>query len=780
MRVQRDLVIVVSAHLVAMAACFAQPACGWMWKSRTSAAFTSQVVVADTSQQRLVEVAASSRRTNWVGWSSLVREWGGARWTEIAPSPTGPRFVFAECGAAYDSTRARVIAFGGSDTTWAWNGVSWSEVVSTVRPSLRTQPALAYDRSRDRIVMFGGRDSSRGISEMSDTWEHDGTKWVHRPIPGPPGRYGASMWCDRSTKELVLVGGVSGTGAPRTDVWRFDGSVWRPGEQLPIGWNTYLWRGGTDGEGNIVQSGASAWKRVEEWTPLFTTGPVSYPSSAVFGLVGIDPGTGGIQLSSARTLNFESWLTRLVWDKAGWRTIAQDAPRTVRYGFAWDEASQRLLAFGGHDFATDNFPLDMGRFLDGDVWEPAVLGGANIRGAVNHVMSSDRMRREVVLFGPPFPGNVHTTWVLRSGSWIALETNGPSDRSGAAMADDFSSGSVVMFGGLVPGSSPRRYLGDTWLWNGTRWAPGPTTGPSSREDAAMCFDPARNVVVLFGGNNGSDVFDTWEYSAGTWVQRNASGPTVRRGSLAFHPGLGSPVLVGGLSASGAAGAWKWNGSVWEQIIDAAVGPRLAVGSGLAEQYYLRAQTDWNRGTVVAWTGSGTAQPYTSNLISTAYEIVPRGKPSIEINTDEVTVRRGSPWVVPVAISDGGPYSAVWRKNGEVLADGLRSDGSAVWGVTGRTLSITKVQRGDAGVYQVRVGDRCGDAAAETVLRTTCVSDFNLDFTVDDLDFHVLASAYDAVFCSAAHICVADLTSDGVVDDSDFQKFVVEYGILSCE
>lgn len=296
----------------------------------------------------------------------------------------------------------------------------------------------------------------------------------------------------------------------------------------------------------------------------------------------------------------------------------------------------------------------------------------------------------------------------------------------------------------------------------------------------MCFDPARNVVVLFGGNNGSDIFDTWEYSAGTWVQRNASGPTVRRGSLAFHPGLGSPVLVGGLSASGAAGAWKWNGSVWEQIIDAAVGPRLTVGSGLSEQYYLRAQTDWKRGTVVAWIGSGTVQPYVANLISTAYEIVPRGKPDVRLASAEVTVRRGSPWLAPVSISDGGPYSAGWRRNGQALADGRRPDGSSLWGATGRTLSITKVQRGDEGVYQVLVSDRCGTAAAEAILRSTCAADLSLDLTVDDADFHVFAAAYDAVLCSAADECVSDLNSDGAVDDRDFERFVVEYGILNCE
>jgi hypothetical protein len=50
-------------------------------------------------------------------------------------------------------------------------------------------------------------------------------------------------------------------------------------------------------------------------------------------------------------------------------------------------------------------------------------------------------------------------------AWLPPTTAlAPHDRAGHALAYDAAHGTVVLFGGFGSG-----YLGDTWVWNGTKW-----------------------------------------------------------------------------------------------------------------------------------------------------------------------------------------------------------------------------------------------------------------------------------------------------------------------
>ena len=81
----------------------------------------------------------------------------------------------------YDSSRNRVVLFGGWDgtsdlnDTWemTWNGsnVTWTQVNSGASnsPSVRGWHAMVYDSSRNRVVLFGGWGSNR----LNDTWEYE-------------------------------------------------------------------------------------------------------------------------------------------------------------------------------------------------------------------------------------------------------------------------------------------------------------------------------------------------------------------------------------------------------------------------------------------------------------------------------------------------------------------------------------------------------------------------------------------------------------------------------
>src|ERR1700690_1136286 len=88
------------------------------------------------------------------------------------------------------------------------------------------------------------------------------------------------------------------------------------------------------------------------------------------------------------------------------------------------------------------------------------------------------------------------------------------------MTYDAATGTVVLFGGL----GGKRYLGDTWTWDGTTWTQQhPAAHPVPRELPAMAYDAATGTVVLFGGDKVSTVLgDTWTWDGTTWTKQPAA------------------------------------------------------------------------------------------------------------------------------------------------------------------------------------------------------------------------------------------------------------------
>jgi hypothetical protein len=73
--------------------------------------------------------------------------------------------------------------------TWEWDGQAWTQVEDT-GPSDRTRPALAYDSTRSRVVLFGGEGAG---GPLGDTWEWDGDEWTQVADTGPSPRAGHAM-----------------------------------------------------------------------------------------------------------------------------------------------------------------------------------------------------------------------------------------------------------------------------------------------------------------------------------------------------------------------------------------------------------------------------------------------------------------------------------------------------------------------------------------------------------------------------------------------------------
>ncbi len=188
-------------------------------------------------------------------------------------------------------------------------------------------------------------------------------------------------------------------------------------------------------------------------------------------------------------------------------------------------------------------------------------------------MTYDSARGVTVLFGGStqtfLPGN-DETWEWNGATWLQRTLDPrPPIRFHAAMAFDSARRVVVLFGG----GQANLLLGDTWEYDGTRWTlRTPATNPVVRMRAGMAFDAARSRIVMFGGEGPSGrLDDTWEWDGVDWVLR----PTTRRPQLSrFGPLVADArgvTLHGGVDPNGslASATWRFDGTDWTQI---ATGP----------------------------------------------------------------------------------------------------------------------------------------------------------------------------------------------------------------
>lgn len=219
-----------------------------------------------------------------------------------------------------------------------------------------------------------------------------------------------------------------------------------------------------------------------------------------------------------------------------------------------------------------------------------------------------------------------STWLCGNPPWILRSSTCPTERANHLMISDPPSGNTYLLGGAtVSAGIP---LGDFWMWNGHTWTQladppfsprgdfgmaydsvrrrivifgggdyvqffaetweydivasvwtqravgGP--GPSAREECTLSYDEARDVMVLFGGSDGTYYSDTWEYSTatGSWTLRESVGPMAARFGQAgaYDPDRGMVVIFGGtgLGSTLLGDTWGWNGTTWSLL--AATGP----------------------------------------------------------------------------------------------------------------------------------------------------------------------------------------------------------------
>jgi len=233
-----------------------------------------------------------------------------------------------------------------------------------------------------------------------------------------------------------------------------------------------------------------------------------------------------------------------------------------------------------------------------------------------HSMAGDTQRGRVVLFGGSgIQGLLGDTWEW-AGAWVPVASNGPSARVFPAMASDGRLGRTILFGGQdAKGASA-----ETWAWDGTQWTLLTATGPSARFGHAMTYDSVRDRIVMFGGigADNATLGDTWEFDGQKWAQvtTSTSSPTPRAGlAMAYSAAQRTTVMFGGRGVQGVlyGDTWSWNGTKWGLI--ATGGPPARAFSAMAYEDFcsrvvLFGGTDLKQGFMGdtwEWTSSGWSE-----------------------------------------------------------------------------------------------------------------------------------------------------------------------------
>ena len=218
-------------------------------------------------------------------------EWDGVRW-ELRQPNNAPA---ARGGAAmaYDPASGETLLFGGSSLfsqvfrdTWAWNGIDWRQLTPAAAPSARENHRMVYDARRGRMVLFGGEHQ---FVPLGDTWEWDGSTWIHRNVPGPSPRSDYGLAYDAGRGVTVLYGG-SNLFQSLSDTWEWDGVQWTqrsPTNVPPPGFDVGMAYDAA--RGRVVLSTDTLLTRTWEWdghdwhpspAPKVITGPAVYASGA--------------------------------------------------------------------------------------------------------------------------------------------------------------------------------------------------------------------------------------------------------------------------------------------------------------------------------------------------------------------------------------------------------------------------------------------------------------------------------------------------------------------
>jgi len=153
----------------------------------------------------------------------------------------------------------------------------------------------------------------------------------------------------------------------------------------------------------------------------------------------------------------------------------------------------------------------------------------------------------------------------------------PPVRSDSGSTFDASRGSIVVFGGFAYRPNVTQ-LAETWEWSAGSWIQlHPAVSPSPRDDPAMAFVPDSGVL-LYGGQDVADsghpvntgegrivnlAVDTWKWDGTSWREFHpVHSPQLWVPAMAYDANRHQVVLYGPDRSGGGWQTWTWDGNDW--------------------------------------------------------------------------------------------------------------------------------------------------------------------------------------------------------------------------
>ena len=188
----------------------------------------------------------------------------------------------------------------------------------------------------------------------------------------------------------------------------------------------------------------------------------------------------------------------------------------------------------------------------------------------------DLINERVMMFGGGTnDGEFGDTWVFNYETQLWTELNfetTPTSRHSAVMVYDSADEVIILFGGWNGTSQAT----DTWIFDCETevWTEvSPEVSPPGRMSHAMVYDSVNDKVILFSGygTDGPNDDDTWiyDYTTNTWEEMNPSeSPHARYGAgSVFDENNESMIIFGGNSGGYFSDTWSYDytTNIWTEM-----------------------------------------------------------------------------------------------------------------------------------------------------------------------------------------------------------------------
>ena len=154
-------------------------------------------------------------------------EWDGSDWTQMTPMHS-PNTASSGQSMTYDANKNVVVLFSESAQTWTWDGTDWTEQVPYTSPPSFDSVAMAYDSAAQNVMMFVVLETEEGLLS-NELWQWDGSDWLQLVAPPSIATPQTAMTFDDATEQLMIVPLCEGC-----SWWTGDGTSWTKMTNAPL------------------------------------------------------------------------------------------------------------------------------------------------------------------------------------------------------------------------------------------------------------------------------------------------------------------------------------------------------------------------------------------------------------------------------------------------------------------------------------------------------------------------------------------------------------------